>query len=259
MIGSFKQESPNSYRCNFGPGYGDIMKPLAACQHFAHIHDTNIMLNFYTNLALDKKIKDSDPETIEERFFYIYDNLKDNRITCNFYKTADCGCHHHICNIVSPEPQWWFNDMWNTTTPKTCITVQINEPALLSKFDSNKIAHTWRVNFRWNEIIDYLAMYNLPIVLLDYTLPISQVHQTLLQSAFHVGYSGSSTHLAFAVGTPVILISDLKEVATRAHSCGYSAFSVQEFLTTNFNINSIIRDCVSSTDQQMQKYSLERK
>lgn len=264
MMGSFQEESWDTFRCNFGTGYGDTIKPMAACQHFAHIRNTHIHLKLYTSHTLQRKIKPQDKETVADKFLYFYENIKDRRFSCTFHKTNELGCHHMIRDMINPEPIWWIDPMWKQGK-KQHITIQTNEIKLLRKYNPDKIHHQWRVIFEWDKVIKKLEQFNLPLVHLDYTMTVAEKHDILLNSAFHIGYSGSSTHLALALGVPVILLGvnsplvpDIQQAAYEEHMCGYKAFTVEEFLKADIDIDTLSYTCMTEIDKHMRNYGLQR-
>lgn len=222
----FKQDGDN-FRCNFGPGYGDILQSLAYCIN----HKRPCTLTYYNSYNLNSKIKPSDPETVGERFLYIKDNMIGNNVTVKFVPSTNPEGYLGFEQFTDPLPQWYFKDMW---VGGDYVTVQLMEPQL---------KHTEYTDWRIVPTLESLVQ-QLPykLVFLSYDTPIEQAHSLLKNARCHIGYSGSTTHLAMATGTPTIVVCNDKVIGSFSHP---GAFCTTEagFLEDVADLDNIIKDC----------------
>lgn len=185
------------FKFTFRSGYGDIIWSLSK----AFINSPSTII--YDNPdILHEKFKDSDAETVSQRFFYIYDNMEGNGVQVKFQKEKIKPYDTHYPK--ESMPVWRFKKRW--VGDGDYITVQNVETKLLKR--KGKYAYEeWRYI---PDLLPYLHQYN--VKLIDYRTPIEEAHNLLLHAKFHVGYSGSTSHLSGLTETPTYIVcNDLKK------------------------------------------------
>jgi len=145
------------------------------------------------------KVKDEDPETMLDRILWIVENFRDpdGGVVVSVYESLKMRSR-----MDSP---YGFYSLWNTKkinngTDSDYITLQSHGEIQHSPKDGHRInlpSSVSLIKFKATEL-------GYDIKEIDYTTPISEVYELMINAKAHFGYLGSTYYLAAITNTPTV-------------------------------------------------------
>lgn len=178
--------------------YARYIESLTNIFYYAQaLYEDGIKTTLYATLILHKNeyFKKEDPETNFDRIDFLINNFKEssNPIILSVYEKE-------TSEIITP---YFMNKIWSTKRQhnpddtEDYVTIQKLE-------DTPELDRGGSMLEIYNRIINYLNLYEIEIVELNYTNKISYVYEKLLKAKFHISYPGATYFFAGLTNTPTL-------------------------------------------------------
>lgn len=144
---------------------------------------------------LDHKRKESDSESIFDRFLWMIENMRipDCGMTVSVYHAPDT-----IKHIVEP---WAVNEFWTMKEQNSPLGEYITMQRLEKGIGGNKKEWTYNEVPKYMKLVeDWANQRGIEIKYIDYAMPYQEMYETLLGSDGHFTYCGSTYYFAGMIG-----------------------------------------------------------
>lgn len=191
-------------------GYGDIISPICQAHTLAIQNECPVTINMYWQHQPGEKFKPSDPETLDQRFDYLFSIARpvDQKITVNsiFEKVS---WNHTILPESQAYHNFWLSKLGYNGGKYIVVNSTSKNAEQFIDYDSYK---TWKDPLgvdNFDKLIEYYSK-DYQVIQVDYSTPIQQAVELYRNCFLAIGYHGSMSWVARYVGCPLLLFSSHK-------------------------------------------------
>ena len=198
-------------------GYGDIISPLCYAHNIAQMNCQDVTLHMRWVHKRGEKYKPEDPETIDERFKYLWSICKPVayhkvHLKQTFYSSIDWN--HTNYDDESPFHNLWWSRLRNQDNNLKYVVMNTTLGHKQSLEDYGGKSKVWKdpVGDDGYKRIERIIreQWGMDVYHVNYTNPVREVIDLYRKAFMAVGYHGSTLWAARYIGVPIIAFSQKK-------------------------------------------------